>query len=263
MPFPERSRILYKKNPLDQVVCQLRFPPLLKIDAEVPAQFQEKIRKAYPNFRESAEVKFEIPTELLGQIPPELFNQSIQSPFKNYEFASEDNVWKINLTRTFIALTTKKYERWEGFKEQLVIPLKALTEIYRPDYFTRIGLRYIDIIKRSELGLSDVDWNELLQPFILGLVSSPDVGKFVEKFESRYEIKLSDNESFARILTSFVEAKNNGEVGFVIDSDFYNTNKTSIDDALKKLDFFNSRGSRLIQWCITERLHKAMEPVAL
>jgi hypothetical protein len=29
------------------------------------------------------------------------------------------------------------------------------------------------------------------------------------------------------------------------------------------LNFFNSRGSRLIQWCITNRLHEAMKPQEL
>jgi len=40
-------------------------------------------------------------------------------------------------------------------------------------------------------------------------------------------------------------------------------NKMNIDEAKDKLDYFNIRASRLIQWCITETLHEAMEPEEL
>ena len=45
MPFPVTKRIIYKKNPLVEVICQLRFPPILSIDTEIPARFQGAIKK--------------------------------------------------------------------------------------------------------------------------------------------------------------------------------------------------------------------------
>jgi len=32
MPFPEVKRVIYEHNPLDKVICQLRFPPILRIE---------------------------------------------------------------------------------------------------------------------------------------------------------------------------------------------------------------------------------------
>lgn len=261
MPFPEKQRIIFKKNPLDQVICQLRFPPILKIDTEIPADFQEEVREHFPNFSESTELNIEISPETKAPIPPEVLQQLIKTPGnKNYEFKSEDGLWKINLTRTFIALSAGKYERWEKFKNKLSIPLKAFFDIYNPSYFSRIGLRYIDIIRRSTLNLDDISWRDLLNPFILGLLGSEKIGDSVINFDNKYELNLSDKESIVRIMTKFVQAADNGEICYMIDSDFFNTNKTPIDKALTKLDFFNTRGSRLIQWCITEKLYKAMEP---
>jgi uncharacterized protein (TIGR04255 family) len=260
MPFPEKSRVIFRNNPLEQVICQLRFPPILKIDAEIPADFQERIRHQFPIFSESTELsvgQFEKDTPT----PPEIFQNMIKpSEIKNYAFSSEDKIWRINLTRTFIALTSKKYERWEQFKEKLTIPLKALFDIYTPSYFTRIGLRYVDVIKRKELGLEGVSWRDLLNPYLLGMLGSEEIGDFVENFENTYEMSLSDKKSFARINTKFVKAKDSGEVCYVIDTDFFNSHKTSIDDAFKKLDYFTIRGSRLIQWCISDQLFEAMGP---
>lgn len=261
MPFPESKRVIYKKNPLDKVICQLRFPPILTIDAEIPAKFQDRIRDDFPNFLESSEPQIEMPREIKGQIPPEIFKRMFPiTEQKNYEFSSEDEFRHINLTRNFIALSTEKYERWEQFRRKFEDLFSALIDIYNPKYFSRIGLRYIDIIKRSDLNLDNVGWDELLQPFVLGIISSPGFGKNVQNFESMYEIKLSDNESTVKMVTKFVKHKNSDETCFMIDSDFYNSIKKDVDLAFDKLDYFNKNASRLIQWVLTERLHKAMEP---
>jgi len=264
MPFPEVQRVLYKKNPLDQVICQLRFPPILKVDAEIPAEFQEMVRRHFPNFSEASEWNIEIPPSLGSQIPQDIIRPALQaSGIKNYEFSSEDGQWKINLTRSFVALTTKRYHRWEELKEKLEIPLDALVAVYSPDYFSRIGLRYIDVIKRSTLNLADVSWQELLQPYIAGILGAPEVGGHVKNFENKHEIGLSDGESVVRIITRFVAALDDGEICYMIDSDFFNASRIKLESAIEKLDYFNVRASRLIQWCITERLHNAMEPQLL
>ncbi|MBC8182975.1 TIGR04255 family protein [candidate division KSB1 bacterium] len=261
MPFPEVKRVIYKKNPLHQVICQLRFPPILKVDAEIPSIFQEKIRGEFPNFKETTEVNMELPEGIKGQIPlPLISHLAKPTSNKNFEFSSEDNTWKINLTRTFIAITCNKYHRWEEFKDKFQKPLKIFTEIYSPSYYSRIGLRYIDVIKRSVLGLQNSNWSELLQPYVLGLLSSSDIEQQIEDFINTYEINLSDGESNVRILTRFIEFDKNGEKCFTIDSDFHCTKKIEINNAMGKLDFFNERATRLIQWCITEKLHKSMEP---
>lgn len=197
-------------------------------------------------------------------LPPEVLRQVIQSSgIRNYEFSSEDGAWKVNLTRTFIALTANKYERWEKFKEKLVIPLTALVETYCPTYFSRIGLRYIDVIRRSALNLDGANWGELLKPYILGILAEPQVGKNVQTFESKHEIRLSDGESSVKIVTKFVEPAHGDEICYKIDSDFYNNTKNDVNSAIQKLDYFNIRASRLIQWCMTDRLKQAMEPHSL
>lgn len=50
MPFPESKRVFYVKNPLAEVICQLRFPAILRIGAESPHEFQERIRDHLPLF---------------------------------------------------------------------------------------------------------------------------------------------------------------------------------------------------------------------
>lgn len=268
MLFQECERVIYNKNPLDVVICQLIFPPILKIDTEVPVAFQERVRKYFPNFSEGSEIlNIDISSGVIDQIQSDPTKQ-ILKPFscKNYEFSSEDEEWKINLTRNFVSLKTKKYERWETFKEKLLIPFETLKEVYSPNYFLRVGLRYFDVFKRSFLNFPpNTNWDELLQPYILGLMGDPrtDLKDKVKNFASIYEIGLSDGESNVVINAKLVKAVKDDEICFMIDSDFYNANKTPIDSTMERLDFFNAQASRLIRWCITDRLHNAMEPQSL
>jgi len=265
MPFPQAQRVIYNKNPLDSVICQLRFSPILKIEGDIPAEFQDRIRGDFPNFSETMQFKHVYTQGEKDAPPPDIVKQLLQSSSgtKNYEFSSEDGHWKINLTRNFLALTSHDYIRWEEFKERLKTPLNALIDIYAPNVFTRIGLRYVNVIRRSILGLDNVGWNELIKPSVLGIMGSTELSNHVKNFESRYEIGLSDEESIVKIITKFVQAEDDKEICYMIDSDFYDLKKIGIDAAIEKLDFFNVRASRLIHWCITEQLHQAMEPQEL
>lgn len=68
MPFPDVPRVIYEINPLDEVICQLRFPPVLKIDTEVPAGFQEQIRDDYPFYESKSPLR--LPTGLPPNVAP-------------------------------------------------------------------------------------------------------------------------------------------------------------------------------------------------
>src|SRR5205085_2017184 len=91
---------------------------------------------------------------------------AIRSIEHAYKFASEDNAWVVTLTKDYLAVETTRYQNWADFRDHLRAPLEVLTEIYAPVFFSRIGLRYIDVIQRTRLGLPDVPWRELLQPFV-------------------------------------------------------------------------------------------------
>ena len=258
MTFPETSRVVYRKNPLENVICQLRYPPILRIDSEVPSQFQEAIRTEYPLYKEMTEFRHAIAAGVKPQGPQEVAMQLTGSS-KNYVFSNEEETRRINLTRTFFSMSTSDYHRWENFVDKLRNSYDRLQEIYSPPFFTRIGLRYVNVFERSELGLDNVDWKELLRPCFLGLLSS-SVANVVKSSESTHEIELSDKESMVRIKTSLVINENTSEYCYMVDSDFFTQKKIPPQDVLEKLDFLNCQASNLIQWTMTPKLHNAMEP---
>ena len=56
MPFPDATRVIFDANPLDEVICQVKFPPILRIETD-PAAFQDQIRAEYPNYESKPTVK--------------------------------------------------------------------------------------------------------------------------------------------------------------------------------------------------------------
>lgn len=251
--IPESPRVIYASNPLADVICQVRFPRILRIDTELPADFQDAIRGQFPHYGEETFEVQGLPAELAASLP-------IQS--KTHTFESEDRVWKVTLTSEFIALSTGQYQRWEQFAEALAGPLGALFETYRPTYASRIGLRYIDIIQRSRLGLEDVAWSSLIQPWVSGeflrLADEADL------LGAAHDLLLQlDEGALLRLRHGLARKGQDGEVVYRIDTDFYIENDTSYRtsaDVLGALQRFNGLSGRLFRHMIQPRLHDAMGP---
>src|SRR5258708_12324597 len=77
MLFPESERVIYDKNPLQQVICQLRFPPILRINTEVPVAFQERVKQDYPFYQEKSEITL-LTQVILNQLPKEATETILQ-----------------------------------------------------------------------------------------------------------------------------------------------------------------------------------------
>ena len=253
MPFPVVKRMKYNKSPLENVICQLRFPPILQIDSEIPYQFQNKIREQFPNYEEKIEIQQEINASVNLAAMNQITNPMTKvSSTKNHEFTTEDEHWTINLTRTFLSISTNKYNTWEDMIERLRLPLEA---------FTRVGLRYVDVFCRSSLGLNvdDYPWNKLIKPYFLGLLGS-SVAPNVKDMNSVYEIGCEDGDGTVRIVANLVKRIDTDEECFLMDSDVYTSNKVPCDTILEKLNYLHDRSSRLVRFAITDELHERMEP---
>lgn len=258
MTFPVSPRILYERNPLDEVICQLRFPPILRIETGDAADFQDGIRAEYPLYREDEPSVggMTIPAELA-----EMIRMGSQGPKPAKKFLSADERWTVSLTRDFVALSTVRYERWEEFRERLTNAVGILQGIYRPAFYTRVGLRYKDVIRPSRLGLQGVPWSELLSPFVAGELAT-EIAANVKEMAHIGLIALAERGN-VRLRHGLLKPDESGEQPYTIDADFFTTERTELQDAIQRLDYFNQQAARLFRWCISPRLHEAMGPRAI
>jgi len=184
----------------------------------------------------------------------------LRSAGSAHDFISEDGQWVVGLTKDFLALSTRTYTRWEEFRQHLELPLRSLAEVYNPAFFSRVGLRYQDVIIRSRLGLEETNWAELLRPYIVAELGSPDISGSIEAAIRFLIVRLEQAGGLVRIQHGLAQHPESGESSYVIDSDYFSEGRTEAKDVQQTLDSFNSQAGRLFRWCITEKLHNAMEP---
>ena len=130
----------FARNPLAVVVTQLRFHPILKVDAKV-ADFQDAVRAHFPTFG----------TQMSKQVTL-LAGESIEvRDEKVFLFSSPADDLTISLGVNSIALESKKYTHHRDFLAKADLAFKALEAVYRPIAPTRLGLRYVNVIKRDDV----------------------------------------------------------------------------------------------------------------
>lgn len=258
MPFPDSPRAIFRQNPLEEVICQVKFPPILRLEAEAPASFQQQIRDDYPLYEEGPA------GQAAAGVPPEVLRLLTQGQIQR-NFLSEDRVWTVSLTREFLALTASKYDRWETFRSHFKAPLTVFEEQYSPPFYSRIGLRYRNVIRRSRLGLEGAEWASLLEPHIAAELGSAGVGADVRQTAHQVTFAL-EHGAVAQVRHGLTQAgAQEPEQCYTIDADFYTTEKTERGDVDGIMDGFNEQARRLFAWCISARLREALhpEPVAV
>lgn len=250
---------VYAANQLAQVICQLRFPEILSISELAPASFQEQIRSEFPQYIRLVEP---LPPHITGTVGN--FSVENQPATVNHRFTSADGVWHVNLTSKFISLTCTNYSCWEDFASKLDKPLAAFIQIYRPAYFERIGLRYLNFISRFELGLSDRPFRELFRSCYLGLLSDESVSEAgTTRSSTDAELALRGG-CRAKIHAGPGMVKKNGkndrEVKFIFDQDLYMPGKIAVNLSAASLQTLHSQAFSIFRGAITDTLHDALEP---
>ena len=265
MLFSPQERVIYGHNPLTSVICQLRFPLDLRIDVTMPAEFQQHIRNEYPVAQEDLEGQaLPVPDDISQHFPKELLDALSTRVNRRFQFTTRDKIWTITLTNSFVALETNKYERWEDFRENLKLMLTAIIQTYQIRFFTRIGLRYQNVIDRRVLGLEDSAWNTLVSEFVLGPLAVSESSETVHEHNGTFLIQLENREEVARVRYGLVTEKSGDptNVMFILDHDFFTKNdvETEAGNVIKRVNVFNSANRGLFRRCITAKLHDAMVP---
>lgn len=252
--FPESDRVVFGVNPLVEVVCQFRFPAVLRIAAEVPSNFQERIRHHFPLFRTQT-----FPTIFSG-ITGSPHVPNVAGANVIHEFSSENNAWTVSLSSEYLALTTRQYQHWEDFLARLEQPLTALKEIYEPAFFSRVGLRYQDVIRRSQLGIEDTPWSRLLKPEIIGFLANSSMEDAVQETAGQSLLTHDEQGGRVRLQHGFAQLPGDQEICYLIDSDFFTDNRIGVHDGLAILNNFNKSAGNLFRWCITPELREVLRP---
>lgn len=257
MLLSDRPRSHYRSAPVHEVICQLRFPPILSINQTAPADFQEEVRDIFPGYLRKEDV---IPSRIVnGRV-------SQQPPVTNYYFLSESGKWKLNLTQNFIALSCLAYPGWEEFARMLDKPLATFIRLYHPAFFVRVGLRYVNFFSRQKLGLEECRWSDLIQSPYLGALDEDDLPEedvlscgcdFLLRLDSSSQVKVHAGPGKIKAPAGTPE---DPETKFILDLDLFMAGSTPCTLAASALETLHGHGTRVFEGAVTERMRQAMEP---
>ncbi|MEB3884640.1 TIGR04255 family protein [Lyngbya sp. CCY1209] len=262
MKLPNYERVIYKRNPLVEVVCQIRFPTILKISNQEPAEFQDKVRFQYPLYEVKKSVSIPGSQNEIFQLAQKM-GLSLNFQDVTYCLRSEDLKWQVLLNKDFIALATTQYERYESFKARLKEILEIFDQIYEPSFYSRIDLKYQDLIIRSNLDLDQqTTWADLIPEHIASELHTPEIAESLKLLIKNLEIDFEGGKLQFKHGLVMAQDPDQGkrEPGYLLDADFFVEQRTRREDVWNVLDQFKESAGKLFRWSITDKLHEALEP---
>jgi uncharacterized protein (TIGR04255 family) len=246
--FKEYPDIHLNRAPLNEVICQVRFPPILRIANEDPVDFQEAIRERFPKF----EIEQPVIIGPLGQPSPQ-----IELKPRLFRFKDRADNYSVTLAPDFFALVSKAYDSWTDFSDQLEHIFYHVQEAYRIQYAVRIGLRYVNVLNFENTGTSSFD--NLISVVRADLVSLFRIGEIEAPYTVRQEIrtKIAEDGNFTLICA----LKENRQDEFILDFDRYIEGEIEIHDLLERCDRFHRSIYSAFRWSIAEGKLGIFDPV--
>ena len=216
-------------------VCELRFPTLLELETASPVKLQKALRKEYPNYEKTRSVSLGI-----GGVEGEV----------RHLFRSRQNGFVVAFRASAISLETDRYRTFEDFRERLSKVIQAAVDIIDSDFFTRIGLRYINSIPISDNAIEGWLNPDLVRPLTDGTYGT--VTKFWQEVQGHAKV---GQYSFRH---GFAEPKANVP-HYQLDIDMYD-DETTVADSLTRTSELHAQSYDFFSWAAGPRTISAMGP---
>lgn len=226
LTIPEVPSVRFERNFIDIAVCELRFPTLLELESSPPLKLQAHLRKKYPGYEKQ---------QLLD-------NSNLEGVPGRYRylFRSKKSDWTITIHSEAISLETNKYTEFGDFFSRLTELLQFSGPLIDSDFFTRVGLRYINKIPISDGELKGWINDNLLYPLITGPYG------VVTKYLSEVRGCTETGEYMFR---QIVSQKDGNIDAYILDYD-YSKEDVEMKHVPSLIQDFNKQNFSFFSWCL-------------
>lgn len=233
--IPAVESVEYSRNVIKTAVCEVRFPTLLSLETSPPIEMQKALRKEYPIYevQERGEVRS---------------TEAIPGHFR-YMFYEKKRRWTISMNATSLSLETSAYTNFEEFEMRLKRLLMVSKDFIDSDFFTRIGMRYINIIP-----VSDTELDGWINNNILSSLNQEIYGQMIN-----YESVVQGDTEYGQYTFrhGLKEAFDDGLIEYLLDYDYFKED-VSYDDVLKLVKKYNEINFSFFRWSIGPKTIKYM-----
>lgn len=229
---PQIQSVRYKQNFIRTAVCEFRFPTLLELEENPPVHLQRLLRKEYPHFSKELGVS-------LGEAGA--------TPMGNrYLFESKSHDWTISLRASSAAIETSRYTTFEELYSRIEEFLNVSKDLLDTDFFTRVGLRFINTIPINDGEIEGWLNQELitgLNSGIFGTINScnSEVRGFLENGEYTFKHGCPPRSHPTKPVEKYF-----------LDFDYFSEG-VEFSNALKLIDGFHDTNFSLFRWAIGDK----------
>ena len=265
MKITPTPRIVYDKNPLIEVVCQIRFEPIEDLGEIQHGMLEDFSHNQYVVHEQEQSFQFtvDISAETGMSTPMRVPEMHI------FHALTLNKSWQASFCREHLTLTCFKYENWIDFLTRTLKLFEILNKNYPEIKVQRIGLRYRNLIEREALGLAGTPWHELINPFLLGPLahnafSDTEIPSDADVLSMLSQVMIKIEDCTLLLKSTLLSSIEGNEKAFLIDADFlheYDCEKNTIIDPetlTQKLEALHANAGSLFRRCIQEKLHHAL-----
>lgn len=223
----------FKRSIAKNIVCELRFPTVLEFgDVRLPASLVKALRKDYPIAERANQMT------LGGAGTPESMGYV-------HVLRSMKNGWAISFKQSAISLEATSYGGYAHLTQRLDQLIKAARAAIDTDFFTRVGLRFINLVDCNGDNPSD-GWinSDLLQPLASGYFQG------VSEFSGR--IATGDGERGILLQHGLNFSEGSTLPNYVIDIDAYR-NDVTVEDTIGVVDRLHDDCFNVFDWALGDR----------
>lgn len=224
---PHVESVRYERNFIKTCVCELRFPFLLELETKQPTKLQKSLRKEYPIYEAQSTLE-------VGSAP-DLKKEN------RYVFRTKGEDWSVALRAFSVALETTNYKDFGDFTKRLQFMIEKCLPLLDTDFYTRVGLRYINAIPLEDGEIEGWVNSSIHQPLVEGAYG--DVSRYLTEVRGKTEC---GQYTFRHGIDP--EVKDNVR-RYMLDYDYYMEN-VSINDALDLVSKFNEINFSFFSWSI-------------
>lgn len=231
LAVPKLTPVVYDENFVKTAVCELRYPVVMQLDAAAVAAGHKSLRKEYPHFERGNEVS----------IGPGVRSVEGEPVF---QFQSRDKHWRLKVKSSALSIETDSYRHFADLAGRVQRVMDAFKDVYQSDYFTRVGLRYVDVVS-----IPDDKISEDINPALVAPLADRTYGT-VSKYVQ--EVRGDIEEGSYTFRHGFSEKPVDGPPRYFLDFDFH-AEDIELADVMPKLEAFGVHAFSFFMWTLGPR----------
>lgn len=222
--IPTQDRVEFEHNFIRTAVCELRFPTLVEFQEGELVDFQRRLRKEFP----IVDAGLNLGPSHEGLTPVKLMR-------------SKDKRWTLALRASSLGIETSRYLSFMDVTERVTRTLDLVGELLDTDFFTRVGLRYTNVLPIN--GAAASNW---VRPT---LVADLEEGLYGDPEEYWNQIRLRTASGSLLIRHGLSKGLPRDEREYTLDIDAYAEN-VEWHDLGATLAALNRDAFSIFSWCL-------------